>query len=556
DLDWIVMKALEKDRTRRYETASDLAADVRRHLLHEPVVAGPPGAAYRFRKFVRRNRVSVLAGGLVVGALVIGFAVAIFGLVQARREASRSEEIAGFLQNMLASTDSEQSLEPDVDVARVVATARKVFGDDHATVAAALVTRAVQLQGAGHLDAAEPLLRQAINIWRETGGENSLNLASALSKLGSLLLLKGDDLGAEEVYREALRIDDAVPGGDRVLRSVALFYYAAVHTNRGDFERADELLQESIRLRRAAAPNQRLQIAILVSARTNLLFVTSADRDELDAALDESVEAWRDALPPDSVTLAKVIAQVGVLKLRMDLNESAEAHLREAAEMYMAAEDPPVIDFLMTLKGLADILEKGEFLALLRRVVGEDDPFLGEALGEYAGILEKKQGPAEALPIDMEAVVVLQRTGGDPERIEKEFRAIQRLAWDIACRADQTAEGYEAALAGARFFLEAHPDDYLVVNTLGVLEYRLGRYEDALATLSRSDAHFSEIYEGGVPEDVAFIAMAQKQLGDDDAARAALARLRELMQQPRNADDRCKADLLAEAERLIEPSDE
>jgi serine/threonine protein kinase len=62
DLDWIVMRCLEKDRARRYETANALAADVHRHLNHEPVAAGPPRAAYRVRKFVRRNRGSVLAG--------------------------------------------------------------------------------------------------------------------------------------------------------------------------------------------------------------------------------------------------------------------------------------------------------------------------------------------------------------------------------------------------------------------------------------------------------------------------------------------------------------
>src|SRR5205807_9748737 len=59
DLDWITMKALETDRTRRYETANGLARDIQRHLSEEPVEAGPPSATYRLRKFVRRNRVVV-----------------------------------------------------------------------------------------------------------------------------------------------------------------------------------------------------------------------------------------------------------------------------------------------------------------------------------------------------------------------------------------------------------------------------------------------------------------------------------------------------------------
>jgi len=65
ELDWIVMKALEKDRQRRYETANDFAEDIQRHLAHEPVLAGPPTAMYRTRKFVRRHRVGVAVGVLV-----------------------------------------------------------------------------------------------------------------------------------------------------------------------------------------------------------------------------------------------------------------------------------------------------------------------------------------------------------------------------------------------------------------------------------------------------------------------------------------------------------
>src|SRR5207249_3961267 len=72
ELDWIVMKALEKDRNRRYETANALSQDVARYLADEPVQAGPPGAAYRLRKFVKRNRGPVLAAAVVVLALVAG----------------------------------------------------------------------------------------------------------------------------------------------------------------------------------------------------------------------------------------------------------------------------------------------------------------------------------------------------------------------------------------------------------------------------------------------------------------------------------------------------
>jgi serine/threonine protein kinase len=85
DLDWIVMKCLEKDRARRYETANGLAADIRRHLENEPVAASPPGAGYRLRKFVKRNRGRVAAAGLMLVALLVGIAGTTWGMIQAER---------------------------------------------------------------------------------------------------------------------------------------------------------------------------------------------------------------------------------------------------------------------------------------------------------------------------------------------------------------------------------------------------------------------------------------------------------------------------------------
>ena len=87
DLDWIVMKAMEKDRARRYETANGLAADLLRHLAYEPVVAAPPSRAYRTRKFVRKHRAAVIAAGLVVAALMAGIAGTTWGLIEAQRQA-------------------------------------------------------------------------------------------------------------------------------------------------------------------------------------------------------------------------------------------------------------------------------------------------------------------------------------------------------------------------------------------------------------------------------------------------------------------------------------
>jgi eukaryotic-like serine/threonine-protein kinase len=91
DLDWIVMKALEKERGRRYETANGLAMDIQRHLNHEPVVARPPSRLYRFQKLVRRNRIVFAAGGAVALALVIGIGASTWLFLQERKARQRAE---------------------------------------------------------------------------------------------------------------------------------------------------------------------------------------------------------------------------------------------------------------------------------------------------------------------------------------------------------------------------------------------------------------------------------------------------------------------------------
>ncbi len=84
DLDWIVMKSLEKDRTRRYETANGLAADIQRYLTNEPIVARPPSTLYRFQKMVRRNKAIFTAMSAGVAALVIGLILSFYLFVQER----------------------------------------------------------------------------------------------------------------------------------------------------------------------------------------------------------------------------------------------------------------------------------------------------------------------------------------------------------------------------------------------------------------------------------------------------------------------------------------
>ena len=120
------MKALEKDRNRRYQTANGLAMDVQRFLADEPVLAGPPSTAYRLKKFVRRNRGAVLAAGLLLMSLLAGMAGTTWGMIRAdrargdavlaqRAEAERAEEVRKRLAQIERGTEILASVFQDVD---------------------------------------------------------------------------------------------------------------------------------------------------------------------------------------------------------------------------------------------------------------------------------------------------------------------------------------------------------------------------------------------------------------------------------------------------------
>ena len=127
DLDWIVMKALEKDRDLRYETANGFAMDIQRFLQQQPVLAGPPSSWYRLKKFINRNRAAVVATGMIAAVLLLGGLGTGYGLMRAlhaeeavreeRDEATRRAEIAQAVNDFL-NEDLLASVAPSVQRGR------------------------------------------------------------------------------------------------------------------------------------------------------------------------------------------------------------------------------------------------------------------------------------------------------------------------------------------------------------------------------------------------------------------------------------------------------
>jgi hypothetical protein len=204
ELDWIVLKCLEKDRDRRYETANGLARDLERYLADEPVAAGPPGAGYRLRKFVRRHRGPVLAAALVLLALLVGVGGTTWGLVraeQARQAEADQRRLAEERQQVAEAKEQEARAVLDFFEQRVLAAVRPKglrggLGKD-ATIRMAL-------------DAAEPMIAQAFTSQpaveaaiRNTLGETYHHLgesALAIAQLERALALRRQVLGPDHLH--------------------------------------------------------------------------------------------------------------------------------------------------------------------------------------------------------------------------------------------------------------------------------------------------------------------------------------------------------------------
>jgi tetratricopeptide (TPR) repeat protein len=200
DLDWIVMKTLEKDRSRRYDTANGLAMDLKRFLENEPVFARPPTSAYRLQKLVRRHKVAFAAISSVVFALALGFGISTRLFV--RERAARNELLAG-----------------------------------------ATIDRADLLLSQDNLVEAESLYRQGLELQKRLNNRNP-QIVITLCKTLTSLLNQGKVSEVEPMAWEALARAKAIEADRRPDISQTLRYYFAELCSRGEYQEADRLVSE------------------------------------------------------------------------------------------------------------------------------------------------------------------------------------------------------------------------------------------------------------------------------------------------------------------------
>jgi serine/threonine protein kinase len=217
DLDWVVMKTLEKDRTRRYETANELVLDIERHLRDEPVVAGPPSAVYRIKKFLRRNRVLVTSVATVMVVLVGGIVASTIFAVRAERQAKISQAVTDFLENdVLASVDPAKAKGLEVTVRYILDEASESMADkfeDEPLVEASIhQTLGSTYLSLGEYKAAEQHLERARQIRRERLGEEHSDTLASMNKLALVYEKQGRYDEAEKLHIKTLEIRRRVLG--------------------------------------------------------------------------------------------------------------------------------------------------------------------------------------------------------------------------------------------------------------------------------------------------------------------------------------------------------
>ncbi len=253
DLDWITLKALEKERERRYDSAAAFAQDIGRHLKNEPVEAGPPSALYRMRKLVQRNRLAVAAAAVILTLLIAGIAVSTWQAVRATRaekradgEAQIAKAVNDFLKNDLlqqaGSREQAKSKEPpnpNLTVREALDRASKTVGNrfhDQPLVEAAIRDSI----GGTYFDlgdprAALPHYRRAVEIRTDVLGAEHPQTMSCRSNLAAVLIAQGKYAEAEMDYRTLLVILQRVLGSEHPDSLIARNNLASALFGQGKF---------------------------------------------------------------------------------------------------------------------------------------------------------------------------------------------------------------------------------------------------------------------------------------------------------------------------------
>ena len=372
ELDWVVMKCLEKHRERRYETASGLARDIQRYLADEAVEARPPSAGYRISKFVRRHKGQVIAASLVLLAVLGGLAAvaAVQTVANARLAASLTRETNA---KTALNTANEKLVESRAAVEARYDLAVRAIETFHTGVSEEFLLKEDKFKALRDrlLNSASDFYgRLGALLGKETDPASRRALAQANFKVAELTRKVGRKEAALAAHRAVLALREelaADPAADalakidvgRSLTAAADLLKSTGKTDEaGATYRKAEALLADLALRSAAAPAARAALADCRSSLGGLLSATGKSADALEAyrlarADQEALAAAPGATNEARRGLAHTIYSIGVLLSNTGKPREAEAEYRKtiAIQQKLVDDNPAVTQFRSDLAG-------------------------------------------------------------------------------------------------------------------------------------------------------------------------------------------------------------
>jgi tetratricopeptide (TPR) repeat protein len=525
DLDWITMRALEKDRTRRYQTANALAMDIRRHLNSEPVLAGPPSATYRARKFVRRHRLAVAALTSLV-LLLATFA----GLmaVQARRiarERDKAGRLAGFMVDLFKVPDPSEARGNAITAREILDKgADRITSGLHedADVKTSLMdTMSRVYDSLGLFDKARPLAEQALELRKQSLGSEHVDVAASLFTLARILYGKGDYAGAEGLHRQALEMRRRLRGNEHLEVAESLLGLANVLYNKGDYPGAESLYREALAIRRKLLGNEHRLVAHCLMGLGNTLY-EKGDYAGAEAADREALALQRKLLGNEHPDVAKAVSNLASVLYDKGDYPGAEALYREALELGRKLYGKAHPSLAIALYNVAVVLQQKrdytgaeallrEALAMQTKLLGNEHPAVADTLGALANTLHNEGDHAGAEALYREALAMQRKLLGSEH---------PNVAWTLDVLAEELSDREDFAgcetLAGEALALNRkllgneHAQVAVNLRTLGDCQQHQHKLSEAEAALRESLG----IVRKALPSDHLDLASSLIGLGD------------------------------------------
>lgn len=433
DLDWIILKAMAKDRTHRYDTAKGLANDLQRHLDDEPVVARPPSTRDRVVKFVRRNRTGVAAAAVATVAILLGAAGATLGFVHARQAQARAEQeaatarqVTDFLVDLFRVSDPGEALGSTITAREVLDRGadriRGELGGQPAVQARLMRTMGDVYRNLGLLREAETLLHDAVTALNGAGGRGQEELALALHRLGAVQADMGRLEAAEETLGRALEIEERPGHAEDVQLAGILGTLGAVYLATGRAAEAEPLLRRAMTLQERLLGTGHPDVARTIS---NLAALYTAQRrlDEALPPLLRAAEALERGLGPSHPSLGSVLSNLGAVHYhagRYDEAESAYTRAHEILEVTLRPDHPrmaPVVNNLGEIYWIRGEYEKAEAyllraLAMKEATWGPDHADVATTVKMLGNVYRDMGRLAEAEPFYQRALRIREAAVG------------------------------------------------------------------------------------------------------------------------------------------------